>query len=78
VKAVRPSEDEERGDELLDANKEILKLRAELRRVQEERDTLKNPRRTAQGSASKAHLHPRASRSVSGAEDVPDPRGRIK
>ncbi len=41
VKAIRPSKDEQRGDELLDAKKEILKLRAELRRVQEERDILK-------------------------------------
>ncbi len=41
VKSVRPSKDEEPGDELLDAKKEILKLRAELRRVQEERDILK-------------------------------------
>jgi len=41
VRGVRPSKDEQRGDELLDAKKEILKLRAELRRVQEERDILK-------------------------------------
>jgi transposase len=41
VKAVRPSKDEQRADELLEAKKEILKLRAELRRVQEERDILK-------------------------------------
>ncbi len=41
VKAVRPSKDEPRGDELLDAKKEILKLRAELRGVQEERGLLK-------------------------------------
>jgi transposase len=41
VKAVRPEKDEPRADELLDAKKEILKLRAELRRVQEERDILK-------------------------------------
>ncbi len=41
VKAVRPTKVEQRGDELLDAKKEILKLRAELRRVQEERDILK-------------------------------------
>ena len=41
VKSVRPSREEQRGDELLDAKKEILKLRAELRRVQEERDILK-------------------------------------
>ncbi len=41
VKAVRPDKDERRADELLDAKKEILKLRAELRRVEEERDILK-------------------------------------
>jgi len=41
VKAVRPEKDEQRADELLDAKKQILKLRAELRRVQEERDILK-------------------------------------
>jgi len=41
VKSVRPSKEEQRGDELLDAKKEILKLRSELRRVQEERDILK-------------------------------------
>ncbi len=41
VKAVSPNKGEQRADELLDAKKEILKLRAELRRVQEERDILK-------------------------------------
>ena len=41
VKAVRPSKEEQRSDELLVAKKEILKLRAELRRTQEERDILK-------------------------------------
>ncbi len=41
VKAVRPEKDEERADELLDAKKQILRLRAELRRVEEERDILK-------------------------------------
>ncbi len=41
VKSVRPEKDEQRADELLDAKKEILKLRAELRRVEEERDILK-------------------------------------
>jgi transposase len=38
---VRPTKNEQRSDELLDAKKEILKLRAELRRTQEERDILK-------------------------------------
>ncbi len=41
VKSVRPEKDEVRSDELLDAKKQILKLRAELRRVEEERDILK-------------------------------------
>jgi len=41
VKAVRPEKTEQRADELLDAKKQILTLRAELRRVQEERDILK-------------------------------------
>lgn len=41
VKSVRPSKEEARSDELLEAKREILKLRAELRRVQEERDILK-------------------------------------
>jgi len=41
VKAASPSKDERRSDELLDAKKEILRLRAELRRTQEERDILK-------------------------------------
>ena len=41
VKPVRPSKVEERADELLEAKKEVLKLRAELRRVQEERDILR-------------------------------------
>lgn len=41
VKSVRPNKDEQRSDELLEVKKENLKLRAELRRVQEERDILK-------------------------------------
>ena len=41
VKAVRPTKEEQRSDELLEVKKENLRLRAELRRVQEERDILK-------------------------------------
>lgn len=41
VKAVRPSKDEQRADELLEVKKENLRLRAELRAVEEERDILK-------------------------------------
>ena len=49
VKAASPNKEEKRSDELLDAKKEILKLRAELRRTQEERDILK---KAALGSSS--------------------------
>jgi transposase len=41
VRAVRPSKEEERSDELLESKKEVLKLRSELRRLEEERDILK-------------------------------------
>ena len=41
VKNARPSRNEQRADELVEAKSEILKLRAELRRTQEERDILK-------------------------------------
>ena len=36
-----PSKDDERAEELLEAKRENLTLRAELRRTQEERDILK-------------------------------------
>ncbi len=45
VKAIRPTKVDEQTAELNDAKKEILKLRAELRRVQEERDILKKAAR---------------------------------
>ena len=45
VNAVKPSENESQANELLDAKREILKLRAELRRAQEERDILKKAAR---------------------------------
>ena len=45
VNAVKPSENTAQANELLDAKQEILKLRAELRRAQEERDILKKAAR---------------------------------
>ena len=42
VRSVRPDPAEQRADELLVVKRENLKLRAELRRVEEERDILKN------------------------------------
>ena len=41
TKAARPSRAEQQDDELLVAKRENLRLRAELRRTQEERDILK-------------------------------------
>jgi transposase len=41
VKSVRPDRSEKQAEELIEAKSEILKLRAELRRTQEERDILK-------------------------------------
>jgi transposase len=41
VKAIRPDRSEQRDQELVEAKSEVLKLRAELRRTQEERDILK-------------------------------------
>lgn len=45
VKAAKPDKTEEQTAELIDAKREILKLRAELRRTQEERDILKKAAR---------------------------------
>ena len=41
VKDAKPSKSEQRSDELLESKKENQKLRAELRRAEEERDILK-------------------------------------
>tara|TARA_R110002096_G_scaffold223000_1_gene411945 strand:+ start:2530 stop:2814 length:285 start_codon:yes stop_codon:yes gene_type:complete len=45
VKAVRPSGDEEQAEELAQAKREILKLRGDMRRLEEERDILKKAAR---------------------------------
>ena len=41
VKAVKPNKTEQHASELIEAKSEILKLRAQLRRTEEERDILK-------------------------------------
>ena len=41
VKAVKPNKTDAHAQELLEARSEILKLRAQLRRTEEERDILK-------------------------------------
>lgn len=45
VNAVKPSKEDKHHTELLAAKSEILKLRAELRRTEEERDILKKAAR---------------------------------
>lgn len=45
VKAVKPDKTDEQAAQLLEAKSEILKLRAELRRTEEERDILKKAAR---------------------------------
>jgi transposase len=45
VKAVKPDKTEEQASILIDAKSEILKLRAQLRRTEEERDILKKAAR---------------------------------
>lgn len=45
IKAVKPGKNEELSRELNQAKSEILKLRAELRRAEEERDILKKAAR---------------------------------
>ena len=41
VKAVKPDDSDKRSSELIDAKSEVLKLRAQQRRTEEERDILK-------------------------------------
>lgn len=45
VKAVTPDTSEQQSKELLEAKSEILRLRAQMRRVEEERDLLKKAAR---------------------------------
>ena len=45
VNAVKPSENEAQASELLEAKSEVLRLRAQLRRAEDERDILKKAAR---------------------------------
>jgi transposase len=45
VKAVTPDKTEKQASELLEAKSEILRLRAQMRRLEEERDILKKAAR---------------------------------
>jgi transposase len=71
VKAVKPTKDEKQAAELIEAKSEILRLRAQMWRVEEERDLLKKPRGTLPGSPSEVPLHERTSPSLFHCFDVP-------
>ena len=45
VKAVKPDKSDEQAAELVEAKSEILRLRAQMRRIEEERDILKKAAR---------------------------------
>lgn len=45
VKAVKPGKSDQQAADLIEAKKEILKLRSQLRRTEEERDILKKAAR---------------------------------
>ena len=45
VNAVKPSDHESQANELIEAKSEVLRLRAQLRRAEEERDILKKAAR---------------------------------
>jgi len=55
VREAKPSPHQQKEEELLEAKREVLKLRAELRRAQEERDILSThlSKRTARSTASR-------------------------
>jgi transposase len=57
VKSVKPDKTEKQAAELIDAKSEILKLRAELQRTEEERDILKKAARYFAREPSKVPLY---------------------
>jgi len=59
IKAVKPGKNEQQTQELNAAKNEILKLRSEWRRAEEEREILKRPHGTLQETQSKAPVYSR-------------------
>ena len=64
VKACKPDSSAQKENELLDAKKEILRLRSQLKRTEEERDILKRPQGTLQVNPSKVPIYKRQPNSV--------------
>jgi transposase len=75
VKAVTPLKDEKQAAELVEAKGEILRLRAQMRRLEEERDLLKKAARYFARNPNEVPLHERASGSVFSGTDVPGSEG---
>ena len=57
IQAAKPTHVKQKDEELLEAKREIRRLKAELRRTKEERDIQKRPPRTLQGSQSKVRIY---------------------
>lgn len=72
---VKPDETEQHAGELVEAKGEILKLHAQLRRTEEDRDILKRPPRTLRGSPSKVRLYPGPPARIQRRGHVPSIRG---
>ena len=72
---MAPSKDEKQAAELIEDKGEILRLRAQMRRLEEERDLLKKPRGTLPGSPSEVPLYERPSQSLFAGPYVPGSAG---
>lgn len=71
LKAAGADRSQRRAEKQGDLERENQRLKAELRRVEEERDILKKPRRTLPRRPGEVRLHARSSIRVSGDVDVP-------
>jgi len=74
VKAVKPDKSEEQAAALIEACSEVLKLRAQLKRTEEERDILKRPPGTLLRNPSKVPIHQRSAWPVQDDNVVPSTR----
>ncbi len=71
----RYSKPQEQRQQEGDQQAELRRLRAELKRVTEERDILKRPPRTLPRSPAEVRLHQQAVGGVPGSTSLPDPQG---
>jgi transposase len=69
--AATPNKIAKQAIELLETRSKILRLRSQMRRVEEELDILKKPRGTLPRSLSEVPLHQRAPARIPDCDDVP-------